>query len=516
MRLQAMRFQDVRFANVLRCMRSFAAVAAALWLFAGAIAGQALQLADGKVLLATVTDVDGEGCRVKRLDNGGLLDLRWEHLSTASATSIKRAHNLMGETQDEILVRADEVEYLVNGGKQTLIGKIVDRDDSQVLVVQQKGIQYRIPRSELRAVRHTDVPVAQIYTKDEFYEMHLAELQPGDAADRHVLMAEDLIKVRDYEHAETHLTKARELGNSANPQHLEAMVQRLQRYKEAKVERELLDQIQAARSRGQLVDFEKGGKLIVEFETNYPQTKLKTDFEQEKKRFAAARTRYLSQQVAEQWRRAIQVLADKTAADDNATLVAAKTYAESKMTEDIVARVAQQLRVEPAEVQALWTERAQFPVGKRTDHFSYGIGSWVLGEEGILKGTKQGDANAKAAGGGAPKDQGNSRDVERLARTLREALERRRAAVQGEAGADREQTDEDWWRQASRTERTSWLRAYYAEFGGQLVVTYQTVSPCISCYGEGTTPEVNPEGKLVRNKCFLCQGTKWLRSFKAY
>ncbi|MBL8727721.1 MAG: hypothetical protein JNM25_04770 [Planctomycetes bacterium] len=500
--------------ELIRQLRSIAAAWMAVCLLLGGAVSQSLQLADGKVLLAKVTDANGEGCRVTRLDNGGTLDLRWEHLSTASATAIKRQWDLMGDTQDEIRVRADEVDYLVNGGKQTLIGKIVDRDDPQVIVVQQKGIQYRIPRSELRAVRQVEVPVAQIYTKDEFYEMRKAELQPGDSADKHILLAEDLVKVRDYDHAAFHLEEARKLANSANPQHLEVMTQRLQRYKEAAKERELLDQIQASRSRGQLLDFEKGSKLIAEFEAKYPQTKLKTDFDQEKKRFAVARTRYLAQQVAEQWRRSIQIAADKKAADDGVTLMAAKTYAESKMTEDIVARVAQQLRLEPAEVQSLWSARADYPVGKRTDHFSYGIGSWVLGEDGILKGTKQGEA--KAAQAPPTKDQGNSRDVERLARALREALERRRAAVQGQGGAEKEQTDEDWWRQASRTERTSWLRAYYAEFGGQLVVSYQSVSPCISCYGEGTTPEVDPEGKLVRNKCFLCQGTKWLRSFKAY
>jgi hypothetical protein len=501
--------------NLLHRIRSFAAAGAAVWLLAGVVATQSLQLADGKVLLAKVTDANGEGCRITRLDNGGTLDLRWEHLSTASAVAIKRQFDLIGDTQDEILVRADELDYLVNGGKQTLVGKIVDRDDSQVIVVQQKGIQYRIPRSELRAVRHVEVPVAQVYTKDEFYEMHKAELQPGDAADRHILLAEDLVKVRDYEHAAFHLEEARKLGNSANPQHLEVMAQRLQRYKEAAKERELLDQIQAARSRGQLLDFDKGSKLIAEFEAKYPQTRLKADFDQEKKRFDGARTRYLAQQVAEQWRRSIQIAADKNAADDGVTLAAAKTYAESKMTEDIVARVAQQLRLEPVEVQTLWGARANYPVGKRTDHFSYGLGSWVLGEDAILKGTKQGDANAKSADP-APKDQGNSRDVERLARAMKEALQRRAAAQGAAGGAQQEQTDEDWWRQASRTERTSWLRAYYAEFGGQLVVTFQSLSPCISCYGEGTTPEVDPEGNLVRNKCFLCQGTKWLRNFKAY
>jgi hypothetical protein len=236
----------------------------------GGLAAQTLQLADGRVLLARVEDADGDGLRVKRLDNGGTLDLRWEHLSPASAMAIKRQRDLLGDTRDEILVRADEIEFLVNGGKQTWIGRIVDRTDTQI-VVQQKGAQFRIPRAELRAVRRVEVPAMQVYTKDEFYALRLAELQPGDSADKHILLAEDLVKVRDYEHAADHLQKARELGNSVNQQHLEQMSQRLQRYKEAAKERELLDQIQAARSRAQLVDFEKGLKLIAQFEAQFPQ-----------------------------------------------------------------------------------------------------------------------------------------------------------------------------------------------------------------------------------------------------
>jgi hypothetical protein len=43
-------------------------------------------------------------------------------------------------------------------------------------------------------------------------------------------------------------------------------------------------------------------------------------------------------------------------------------------------------------VKALWADRAKYPVGKRTEHFTYGIGSWILGDQGILKGTEVGKA----------------------------------------------------------------------------------------------------------------------------
>jgi len=42
------------------------------------------------------------------------------------------------------------------------------------------------------------------------------------------------------------------------------------------------------------------------------------------------------------------------------------------------------------------------------------------------------------------------------------------------------------------------------------------VQPCVSCYGVGTIPEAGMDGKVVNVKCYLCRGTKWLRTFRAW
>ncbi|MBL8749778.1 MAG: hypothetical protein JNK78_11505 [Planctomycetes bacterium] len=479
------------------------------------LTAQFLQLADGKLLLGSIEGTpDGEGLRVKRLDNGGVLDLRWDHLSPASALAVKKTYDLAGDTHDEVMVRADEVEFLVNGTPQTIIGRVVDQSGDQILV-QTKADTIRVPKGELRGRRTIDVPATQIYTKDAFYLMRKAEVQPGDSADKHILLAEELIKVRDYDHASEHLQTAKDLGNSRNAPHLDGMIQKLQRYKEAAKERELLDQIQAARSRGRQNDFEKGRTLMAQFEKDFPQSKLRADFETEKKRFEGARERFYTEQIADNFRRTIRIVADKKAADAATTLQSAREYAESKMTDDIVARLATQYRIEPAEVKSLWEGRERFAIGKRSEHFAYGLGSWILGEAALIKGTHVGKAGEKEKK--EPVDENTARDIQRVARIFREQMDKRASAQQGaNKGADHKLTEEEWWRQASREEKVGWLRAYYAEFGGQLKISFANVSPCVSCFGEGTTPEVTGDGKMVRTECFLCQGTKWLRTFKAY
>jgi hypothetical protein len=497
-----------------RLLRSLFVRASAALLLAWPAAAQTLQMADGTILVATVEDPTGDGLRVRRLDNGGVLDLRWDHLTPSCAMAIKRRYDLAGETQDELLVRADEVQYMVGGSRQSVVGKVVDRSQSH-LVVRKQGVEYRIPIAEIKSTRTIDVPVAQIYTADEFYNAQLAERAPGSFPDKHVQLAEDLIKVRDYDHAAEHLQKAKDLGGAKDPGRLDTLLARIRLYREAKKERDVLDQIQVARTRGGAADFEKGLKLIAQFEKDYPQSKLKTEFESERKRFQDARQRFLSQQVAEAFRRAVQVAADKKAGDESVLWAAAKEYAENKMTDEVIARVAAQFKLEADEVKELWANRAKYPVGRRTEHYAYGIGSWTLGEEAILKNTDAAKAKGQQPEGDAKDDQA-ARDVERMAKAIRQALERRRAATQGQGEEQKEQTEEDWWREATRVERAGWLRAYYAEHGGQLVVTFASVSPCISCEGNGTTPELGGDGKMVRLKCFLCHGTKLLRSFKAY
>ncbi|MCA8948458.1 MAG: hypothetical protein KDE27_03090 [Planctomycetes bacterium] len=499
-----------RLIRKLSCTATAIAAAAAIT----ALPAQTVQLAEGRLLLASVESADGDGLVVKRLDNGGTLELRWDQLTPGSALAIKRRFDLAGSVQDEVMVRADEVEYLVGGRKQTIIGKIVEQAPKEV-VVRQRGVPFRIPRTEIRGVRQLDVPVGQIFTKDEWYAVRLAGLEDPSKADQHMLLAEDLIKVRDYEHASEHLAKAKELGNSLDPGRLDSLTTRLNRYKDAAKERELLDQIQACRSRGTLVEFAKGVKLIEQFAKQFPQSRLQAEFDVEKTRFGEARQRYLSQQIADDFRRAIRSVAEKKVREPGVTLAAAQDYAQNQMSDDLFAKMAEQFELDVEEVKELWHAREKYPVGKRTEHFAYGLGSWILGEQAIIKGTDVEANKNKQPSSKQPADP-NSREIDRIARAMKQAMERRRAAGGG-AGQERaEQSDEEWWAESKAADRAGWLRAFYAENGGELQLVSASASPCVSCYGEGTTVDMGPDGKPIRTPCFLCHNTKWMRSFKAY
>ena len=84
-----------------------------------------------------------------------------------------------------------------------------------------------------------------IYTPTGFYQEQLAAYAPGEDADKHLQLAEGLMRLRDYERAGSHLERATELGNSRQPGVLRGKIEQLALYKEAAAAREHIDRIAA-------------------------------------------------------------------------------------------------------------------------------------------------------------------------------------------------------------------------------------------------------------------------------
>jgi hypothetical protein len=495
----------------MKMIRSFATLVLTLLAFCCARApAQVLQLVDGKLLLAQVEDANAENLHVKRLDNGGVLDLRWDQLTPECAGRVKEQFKLSTAAETQLTVTAQEVRFNKDGSTQTLIGKLID-DGSPILTLLQKGQQIRIPRQDIMGKPPVEVPVLQVYTKDEYYNMRLQEVAPGDNADNHKLLAEELMKVPDYAHALDHLKKAKELNNSKEPARIDELFERVKLYQANQKERDAIDQISVARHRAQLVDLEAGKKLVDDWDKMFPQSKLKAEFEVEKGRFLDTRTSVLSLLVAQKWRYAIGTVAEKKQLETDVKLAAIKTYAEQKMSDDIANLVAQLLHLDVTEVKTLWDGRERFPNCKQTEHFAYGIGSWLLQKDGVIKGTKEGKEQAKEGD-----DAQQKYELQRIAKAFREAMERRRSAAAQSGQGPKVETEDDWWAGAPRGDRISWLRAYYAEYGGKLVVTHAFVAPCQACSGLGTVSQPAEGGKIDKIPCYSCHETKWMRSFKAY
>jgi len=361
-----------------------------------------------------------------------------------------------------------------------------------------------IRRASIKNLRKREVPALEVFTESELYARELAEVDPGEDADRHVLLADRLRRAALYEQAEQHLLKAQELGTSKQKAQLPAMIARIRQLIESGRERELLSRIRVMRNRGA---FDRAAELIAEFEQTYPDSTLMPELRREKQRFESDREASLIDRLLQMWDRTVRTVANEKAGDEDATLASSRTWAEERMAKDVFERIARVTGVEADEVETLWSRRNEFG-NTRTTMFTYGIGSWVLGADRVIANTVQ-DAQAP------PEDQQTSaedRELERIIRKLREVRQRSRDAAAQSGGKE---TEEDWWRQASRNERTTWLRAYFAEFGGRMEVTAAYATPCVTCEGKGYLVTMGNTGREQRTECPVCHNTKFTRAIRA-
>ena len=180
------------------------------------------------------------------------------------------------------------------------------------------------------------------------------------------------------------------------------------------------------------------------------------------------------------------------------------------MGKDIRTRVQKVLEIELDEVEDLWSRRlAEGQRKPRPLRYSFGVGSWTLGQAAILKDTT---AQKQAA---SNQSEGN-KEVERMVERIRKAQERARRALQSQGGGEKESTPETWWDDASRDEKKVWLRAYYAEFGGDLVIVNAHLNACVTCAGEGRLTVFGQSGKAQKVECPTCHTTRFRRWIRAH
>ncbi|MCA8942033.1 MAG: hypothetical protein KDB80_05680 [Planctomycetes bacterium] len=476
-----------------------------MFLTATTAVGQVIQLEHGQVLVGEVEDATSDGLTFRRLDNGGTLVLEWSDLSPTSADKIRRLKGLLVEDDDELTVTADVIEYVIAGGiKDVFIGRIVGESDT-AYSVKRKGSVVDIKRRSIKKRTKREVPILEVYTLDSFYDEKLAEHAPGDDPDKHVIFAELLRKAGDFDRSKQHLERAQELGGGGHVNQIPGMLKRLDVLRESAAERGLLARIRQFRNRK---NFPKAAELILEFEQTYPDSDLMPDLEREKRRYERDRERSLVDRMGTMWEIAIRSVSTEKLSDGKLTLANARDYAESQMATDVFEHIANALEITPEEAQELWSKRLEH--GRvRSTAFSYGIGSWVLGADDIIK-----DTSVEEGQQSQLNQDSDDPEIERIKRMIREHKKRARQIAKQNAGQG-EETDESWWKGQKLNEKRQWLRAYFAEHGGQMEVVRSIASACGNCAGAGTVTSMGTSGKPVKGDCPVCHGTKFTRVIRA-
>lgn len=475
-------------------------------LSAALIPAQAIQLKGGRVLVGEILDVSAEGLSFHRLDNGGLLELRWEDLASESAVRIKHLKGLLVEDEEEITVEADVIRYSVQGSAQDEVVGLVTSKTADRFFVERKGVVLPIARRSIKSISKRQVPVYEVYTREGYYALKNAEIAPGDDADKHILLADVMRRVGDFMASQKHLLEAQRLGGGHQRSRLQPMLSRLKILMESEAEREVLKEIRILRNKKSFV---RAMEKIAEFRERFPNSKLQVDFEREQRRYAKAREQHMIGQVYQRWSRTLLSVARDKATSDQLTLSSAKDFVENHMAGEIFAKIAESLKIETSEVEEFWQQRHKHG-RRRADLFSYGVGSWVLGEAEIISGTKL-DAAAEKTGSRSSESRG---EWERITRKLEENRKRSRKAARRNRGGKQE-SDEQWWRRSSGADRQFWLRAYFAENGGQMELSRAFLQECVTCSGNGFVRVRGLSGPEQKEECHLCHGTKHTRTIRA-
>jgi hypothetical protein len=482
---------------------------------ASSAAAQMLRLRTGKVLIGSVEEANENGLRFKRLDTGGVLDLVWSDLVPDDAKRVRSAQGLIDDGENaDVKVAAMRVRFQKGDAVQELIAEQIGKD-AHGMVLRRKGVRYEVAISELRAVpEKLEVDIHEVRTPDEIYQTAVEEHQPGEDGRKHMALGLYLVRVGDGKRAKEHLTKAKELGIGDQPRELEAQLERVDRLLAHKEEADLIAEIQVMRNRR---NYKRAVELVADFEKRFPQTKLKSEFDKAKNQLERDRESWLIQDVTSEWYRALDDEAGKIARSATG-IKEAKTRAEEALGKAIRERIARTRQITVEEVEKLWGMRLARKVA-RVQQTTYSTGSWILGKAEVIKGTSQEKAGAGAGASQAAKPESDQeRRLKEIQKRVDEYMRKaRQAGGQGQNQQPELQTEDEWWKDkdVSSTTRTLWIKAWYAEKGGDVQVLSAHVNTCDQCGGPGFTEVIRPfDGGTQRIPCPLCHGTRFIRGVR--
>ncbi len=490
-------------------MKRFLAVfVIALFALHGSLRAETIRLRTGAFLVGKVERVDENVLVFRRAGNGGVLELKWNELSSFDAKRLREKWSLLDpEAAAGVQLPALRVVFQRPGGVRTeVVGELVS-NDGKIMVLRQKTHVYRVPVEAIReGPQNVQVPAEDLLTPDQYYQRKLEEIQPGEDADKNAKLADELIRVEDYQRAREHLQKAIELGGGKQPDLIKARLKRVEILLKNKEQADILRRISVLRNRKL---FSKARKLVEEFAKRFPNSPLRSEFEKRKKLLEQARRRFLIRRVTTDWFETMTNELKRVAMSKNMSFQEAQSFAEEKLGEVLREKIAKKRGLDPAEVDALFKARKEIH-GLRSRKATYGTGSFILGKEGVLKDTAVGKRLSK----GKSKKGGPSvsKAQKELRRRIEQYLRRAQRQARGGGKAQTLKSPEAWWKSTTSVRRQQWLIAYYAEHGGDLELLHPETRDCPECGAHGFIEGLGTEGgRTVRLTCPVCHGTRFFR-----
>jgi hypothetical protein len=439
-----------------------------------------IRLRDGSLLWASIESHSAEGLQLLRVDTGGRVELEWNRLDPTQARALQIDYGYLDPNGDEVLVTADRLP-LVDG--RDIVGLIVNHaEDALHLKTAQSLLQIPLARIAGPATQ-VQVPALDIYTREELYQQKQVELAPrialggAAAAEGAFELARFCEKILDYAHAVQHYAEAAQLDPSYKPADVAAARTRAGTKAALQEQVDALAAIDLERKKG---NFDKGVALSTAFSERWPESPLLPEWKKALDRLTKARDAFLKQQTVQLWHRETERLARAAAA--KYSFAQCVEYAGGLLAQETLDAVTQALQksakgIEPGTVRALWDAREK----RGTHRASYGLGTWMLGEERARKDLDKKKAESKPQ---LPKAQ--SSEQAKVAEALKRYLQNQEVARKAAGGGATDSEDaEAFWREQLIGTRVQWMLAYHAEYSGNMQVVAVQGENCPECGGKG-------------------------------
>ncbi len=453
-------------------------------------------LKDGRLLHVKVINGDEAGIQVERLDNHGKLFIRWALLREEDRLRLRIRFGLEDDNSGADLLIDGHRVFVVRGDYYD--GLIEDQDQSIVNLRRQDGIMH-LRRDAVRRIEERKVSIFEIYTPEELYKQKLDEFLPeDDDVVGQMELAKWATKVGLYSEALIHYAKIVEADPEYKKDFVSNQVKRLEILDKNKTVR---DAIRTAEKEGLA---HKYVECMAHFEEILASAKLdkvtRKDVLKKMLRFKKRRWKYYSQLIVRDYHREVVKRIKKMASskeirardkDKRLTLSSAMNFVRGQLHKEIVTYLAETHELDPKkEVEEMWKNRKTRI--KRTA--TYGSGTFVV------EGKKGGQGGAGAQ---------NRRVQEALDRMRRQRGGRRgNAAPTQQTAQPKLVSKEGWWQGANSSQRSFFLRAYYAEKSGHMEVISTSWRVCPDCGGTGTIKKLGAQGGLVKVTCPRSHGLK--------
>lgn len=432
-----------------------------------------LRLRSGAIQWGEVLEHTPDGIVFRRLDTGGVARLSWTFLDPAQERSLRTDYGYIDTSSEVLYVDADRL-VLVDGKEVT--GLIVDQGEGRIRVKTETGL-IDVPAARVRAVSSgVQVPALEVYTREELIQKRLAEAPPLDAQGLYDFGA-FCEQILAFTEALGAYMAIQQLDSDFRSAEMPGLIARTTKKVEQQVQLEYLAEVDLLKRRKQ---FDEALQKLSTFPDRFPDSPLEGDRLKLTKRVEDAQKDYVREVVQRGWYRWTERLAAQAARKMGFSQ--ALGFAEEQLHQDILTAVVDDARewnkeLEEDEVLQMWLERKV----SRYRVASYGLGTWLLGEDSALAGSPQ--SSQPAAGT-------SEVDAERAAleEKIRKFLQSQKTAGRSSAlaGAEGDDDVEGFWKTLSASARSSWIVAYYAENSGDMEIKDPPeLRNCPTCAGRG-------------------------------